>query len=113
MTKLFKKLFIKNYQDVENPVVRVAYGIAAGALGIVANVILFAIKLTIGLITSSVSIIADSLNNLFVDIKNKAFDVFNVIIESTKKFNIQSIEKQLINSLSQYIYQIKDSIRFI
>ena len=62
MTKLFKKLFIKNYQDVENPVVRVAYGIAAGALGIVANVVLFAIKLLAGILSGSIAVIADAIN---------------------------------------------------
>ena len=45
MTTLFKKLFIKNYEDVENPSVRTAYGTASGVLGIVANSILFIIKL--------------------------------------------------------------------
>jgi len=64
MTKLFKKLFIKNYQDVENPAVRIAYGISAGVLGIVANVFLFAIKLLAGILSGSIAVIADAINNL-------------------------------------------------
>ena len=55
---------IKDYDKPELPQTRVRVGRFAGFIGIIANVILFAIKLTIGLITSSVSIIADSLNNL-------------------------------------------------
>ena len=64
MSKLFKKLFIKNYQDVENPSVRASYGKSAGILGIIANVFLFAIKLFAGIITGSIAIIADAINNL-------------------------------------------------
>lgn len=64
MSKLFKKLFIKNYQNVENPSVRASYGKSAGILGIIANVFLFAIKLFAGIITGSIAIIADAINNL-------------------------------------------------
>ena len=64
MTELFKKLFIKNYKDIDNPEVRSRYGKSAGILGIIANVFLFAIKLFAGIITGSISIIADAINNL-------------------------------------------------
>lgn len=64
MSKLFKKLFIKNYQDVKNPIVRASYGKSAGILGIIANVFLFVIKLFAGIITGSIAIIADAINNL-------------------------------------------------
>lgn len=63
MNKVFSKL-IKNYDKPESNETRIRVGRFAGFVGIVANVILFAIKLTIGLIFGSVSIIADSLNNL-------------------------------------------------
>lgn len=46
------------------PEARVRYGKTAGLVGIVANLFLFALKITIGLLTSGISIIADSLNNL-------------------------------------------------
>lgn len=64
MTELFKKIFIKNYKDIDNPEVRSRYGKSAGILGIIANVFLFAIKLFAGIITGSISIIADAINNL-------------------------------------------------
>ena len=47
----------------------------------------------------------ESLSKLFNDIKQKAQDIFMNILTNTKKFNSQSIEKQLINSLNQYLYQ--------
>ena len=55
---------IKDYNQPHKPEVRVRVGKFAGIVGIALNVILFAIKLTIGLSLKSTSIIADSLNNL-------------------------------------------------
>lgn len=47
----------------------------------------------------------DLLKKLTSDINKKAYDlVYNTIINA-KKINLKNIEKQLINSLSQYIYQ--------
>ncbi len=64
MITLLSKLFIKNRKDYENPVTRRAYGMLCSIMGIVLNVILFAVKLAVGLITASISIMADSYNNL-------------------------------------------------
>lgn len=61
---LLAKLFIKNYRDVENPAVRNAYGKLSGIVGIFCNLLLFAGKVTIGLLSGSVSIQADAFNNL-------------------------------------------------
>ena len=55
---------IKDYHQRENPQVRVRVGRFCGIVGIIANVLLFAIKLTVGLLFGSISVIADSLNNL-------------------------------------------------
>ena len=51
----------KDGTDVEK---RSAYGIVCGCVGIILNIILFAGKLLAGIITSSISITADALNNL-------------------------------------------------
>lgn len=59
-----KKILIKDYKEVENPKVRFRYGIAAGVLGIISNIILFALKLTVGIIGASITIVADAINNL-------------------------------------------------
>lgn len=64
MTGLLLRLFVKNYQDTENPKVHTAYGKLAGVVGIVCNLLLFAGKLIAGLISGSVAITADAVNNL-------------------------------------------------
>lgn len=64
MTKLLVKLFIKNSEDVNDVAVRLKYGTLGGAVGIVCNLFLCALKITVGLITASISIVADGLNNL-------------------------------------------------
>lgn len=64
MFKLIKKLFIKDYANVESAKVRVKYGSVAGFIGILTNLSLFAVKLIIGVLTFSISIIADAINNL-------------------------------------------------
>lgn len=64
MSTLFKKLFIKNYQDTSNPAVRTRYGTASGLLGIFANALLFALKLFAGILSGSIAVIADAINNL-------------------------------------------------
>ena len=51
----------KDGTDVEK---RSVYGIVCGCVGIFLNIILFAGKLLAGIITSSISITADALNNL-------------------------------------------------
>ena len=58
------RLFIKNCDDVNNPAVREKYGVLAGAVGIVLNLLLSAGKLFAGLATGSISITADAFNNL-------------------------------------------------
>ncbi|MBQ7226062.1 MAG: cation transporter [Clostridia bacterium] len=55
---------IKDYKNGANPRVRVRVGRFSGFVGIVANVILFAVKLVVGILFGSISVIADSLNNL-------------------------------------------------
>ncbi len=64
MTNLLVKLFIKNPDKTNDEKVRTQYGILAGIVGIVLNVILVIIKLIIGSATNSISIVADALNNL-------------------------------------------------
>ena len=64
MTRLLLALFIKDYLHGKDPRVRGAIGIMAGITGIVCNVLLFLGKLICGLMTGSVSILADAANNL-------------------------------------------------
>lgn len=64
MTELLVKWFIKDKENVSNPTVRTAYGIMASIVGIICNVFLFALKLGIGLLIHSISVMADAFNNL-------------------------------------------------
>jgi len=64
MTKLLLRLFVKNYQNTESPQVRTAIGAMAGFVGIGCNLLLFGMKLLVGILAGSVSITADALNNL-------------------------------------------------
>ncbi len=58
------KKFIKNSEDIKSEKVRSAYGILGGVVGIIVNLILFATKLTVGVVASSIAIMADAFNNL-------------------------------------------------
>lgn len=62
--KFLKKMFIKNYRNTDNPEVRNKYGRVAGIIGIISNILLFAIKIIIGLISGSITIIVDAVGNL-------------------------------------------------
>lgn len=64
MTALLIKLFVKNSEDVKNPVTRGSYGTLGSVVGIICNLLLCIIKITLGLISGSISIAADGLNNL-------------------------------------------------
>ena len=58
------KKFIKNSEDIKSEKVRSTYGVLGGVVGIIINLILFAIKLTVGVVASSIAIMADAFNNL-------------------------------------------------
>ena len=64
MQNLLVKLFIKNYQNTSDPIIRGKYGTLAGIIGIISNLLLCSIKIFIGLISASISILADGINNL-------------------------------------------------
>ncbi|MBR5144232.1 MAG: cation diffusion facilitator family transporter [Clostridia bacterium] len=64
MTKLLTKLFIKNSENVSDPVVRKDYGTLSSVVGIIVNLILAGIKILAGVLSGSVAIIADAFNNL-------------------------------------------------
>lgn len=64
MIKHLAKIFIEDYENVKDPKVRSGYGVICGAVGIFFNIVLFAIKLFAGLVSGSVAIMADAINNL-------------------------------------------------
>lgn len=64
MTHFLIKRFIKNYEAVNDYKVREAYGLLGSIVGIIANVFLCTSKIIIGLLGSSIAILADGINNL-------------------------------------------------
>lgn len=64
MTKQLVRWFIKDYENVKDQKVRTSYGKLAGWVGIFCNVLLFAAKFLTGILSGSVSISADAINNL-------------------------------------------------
>ena len=57
-------LFIKDYTNINDESVRNRYGIFSSVAGIVLNIMLFVFKIIASMITSSIAIAADALNNL-------------------------------------------------
>ena len=64
MTSLLIKLFIKKWGNTNSSDVRTRYGTLGSVVGIISNIILCAIKISVGWLSNSISIIADGLNNL-------------------------------------------------
>ena len=50
MTNLLRKLFIKDFNNVTNPVVRKKHGILAAIVGAISNLLLFGFKVLIGIL---------------------------------------------------------------
>lgn len=64
MTELLVKKFVKNYEEIDEASVRTSYGVLSSIVGIICNVILFLVKLLIGFMMNSISVMADGFNNL-------------------------------------------------
>lgn len=64
MFPLIKKTFIKHHTQLQLPEVRYAYGKTAGAIGILTNLLLFAAKIAVGILSGSITVVADAINNL-------------------------------------------------
>lgn len=64
MTALLVKLFIKNSENYSDKNVRTSYGMLSSITGIVLNLILAGAKYAAGIISGSISITADAINNL-------------------------------------------------
>ena len=62
--KWLKKLLIKDYESTGKPEVRTRYGVTAGVFGICSNAVICALKLAVGFLSGSVTVIADAVNNL-------------------------------------------------
>lgn len=63
MTAILLRLFVKE-NNQNSPNYRNKCGTLAGVVGIFCNLVLFALKLVVGVLSASVSVIADAFNNL-------------------------------------------------
>lgn len=64
MTNLLIRLFIKDRNNVTDPLVRTRYGYLGSFTGIALNILLFLGKLIAGIVSGAVSVMADAFNNL-------------------------------------------------
>ena len=64
MTNLLIKLFVKDNKNPKDENVRPKYAMLSSITGIVVNLFLSVFKLVIGIVTNSMSIISDALNNV-------------------------------------------------
>lgn len=64
MTKLLLRIFVRDSHKTESPAVRSGIGKLSGAVGIVCNLLLAVGKLIVGILSGSVAITADAMNNL-------------------------------------------------
>ena len=64
MTDFLVQTFVRDYQQVESPKVRERYAVLSSMVGMICNIILFAVKMVLGTLTNSIAITADAFNNL-------------------------------------------------
>ena len=64
MTNLLIRIFVKNAADTNDVKVREGYGTLSGIVGILCNLLLCSVKIAIGSLSGSISVMADGLNNL-------------------------------------------------
>ena len=64
MIHFLAKHLIKDHENISSPAVRRAYGILCGCVGIGLNLLLFVGKLLAGILSRSIAVTADAVNNL-------------------------------------------------
>ena len=64
MTQWLIRRFVPNFENTQDPKVRTAYGTLGAVVGICVNALLAAAKFLMGLISGSLAVMADAVNNL-------------------------------------------------
>jgi len=75
LIKFLIRKFIKDYENVDDKDVREKYGVLSGVLGIICNLILFSLKLFVGLLINSIAVISDAFNNI-TDLGSSVVTIF-------------------------------------
>ena len=81
MTNFLIKLFVKDSESIHLEKTRNSYGNLCGFAGIICNISLFLIKLFTGIVTGSIAIIADAINNL-LDMVSSILTLFGFKLSS-------------------------------
>ena len=81
MVSLLLKIFIKEGCDAKKT--RSIYGYVCGVMGIFLNLVLFAAKFIVGMISASISITADAFNNL-TDAGSSVISLFGFVLSGQK-----------------------------
>ncbi len=97
MLNFLSKKFIRNHQNIKDPKVRSSYGLLCSYISIVLNLILFLIKVFIGVVLKSISITADAFNNL----SDSASSIINLI---AFKFSMKPADKEHPQGHGRYEY---------
>ena len=64
MTQWLIRKFVKNSEETHRLDVRFSYSLLSGIVGIICNIILFAVKLVTGIAAGSAAVLSDAVNNL-------------------------------------------------
>lgn len=64
LSNLLCRLFVRGYENPEEPKARLGYGLLTGFVGVTVNLLLFVVKLAAGLFAGSIAIASDAVNNL-------------------------------------------------
>ncbi len=62
--KIIAKWFIKDFDNTDNKLVRINHGLVASRFGIYSTILLFVIKMTLGYLSGSVSVVASAFHLL-------------------------------------------------
>ena len=64
MTKLLLSIFVKGYSVSASSETRAKVGSLSGTVGVICNLFVVALKLSVGILTGAFSVVADAMNNL-------------------------------------------------
>lgn len=78
-TDLLIKTFVKDYKNTAKREVRQRYAYLSGFTGIISNIILFLMKISIGLYLNSIAVMADAFNNLS-DVGSSVVTIFGFMM---------------------------------
>ena len=76
-------IFIKDHKNTSDSLIRQKYGFLSGFMGIICNLLLFAIKLSVGIMINSVAVISDAFNN-FSDMGSTVVSVAGIKLSNMK-----------------------------